>query len=217
MTQLRRPAFPIVLAAPSGAGKTTLAHMLVDRHEDVVFSISATTRTPRPGEQDGKDYHFVDDDAFDRMIETNELAEWAVVHGRRYGTPRREITSNIERGMTVVLDIDVQGARQVRNTFTDVLMIFVLPPSADELARRLSGRASEDPMERRRRLTNARTELEAAHEFQYVVVNDDLERAYAAIDAVVRSEWVRAIRIRDLSSHAGRLITELDELIRNEP
>jgi guanylate kinase len=213
---LTKPAFPVVLAAPSGAGKTTLARLLVERHPDVVFSISATTRAPRPGEHDGSDYHFVNDETFDRMLERNELAEWAVVHGSRYGTPRREITSGIENGRTVLLDIDVQGARQVRALFPDALMIFVLPPSPEELARRLSGRASEDPIERRRRLANARKELEAVPEFEYVVVNDDLERAYAAIDAIVQAEWLRAVRSPALARHTSRLIAGLDELIRQE-
>ncbi|MGK7310901.1 MAG: guanylate kinase [Candidatus Longimicrobiales bacterium M2_2A_002] len=214
---MQRPALTVVLSAPSGAGKTTLARMLVDRHDDVVFSISATTREPRPKEIDGQDYHFVDDDTFDRMIEHNKLAEWAVVHGRRYGTPRQEITDAVQQGRTVVLDIDVQGARQVRKMFSGVLMIFVLPPSADELARRLTGRASEEDMERRRRLMNARKELEAASEFEYVVVNDDLEQAYEDIEAIVRAEWARAERTRELGAHVQRMITELDEIIRHGP
>ena len=216
MNPSRPPAFPVVIAAPSGAGKTTLARMLVERNDDVVFSISATTRAPRPGEQDGRDYHFMDDDTFDRMIEHNELAEWAVVHGRRYGTPRREITTAITQGQTVVLDIDVQGARQVRKMFVDALMIFVLPPSAEELARRLSGRASEESVERRRRLSNARKELEAAPEFEYVVVNDDLERAYGVIESIVRAEWARAERLGDVEARTRELINGLDELIRHE-
>lgn len=210
---LARPAFPLVLAAPSGAGKTTLARMLVEGTPGLVFSISATTRPPRPREQDGRDYHFVDDETFSRMIERNELAEWAVVHGRRYGTPRREITAALDSGRTVVLDIDVQGARQVRRMFADALLIFVLPPSADELARRLTGRASEDGAERRRRLANARREIAAAPEFDYVVVNDDLGRAYGDIEAIVRAEWARVARLRGLPAHTSALCHQLDTLI----
>jgi guanylate kinase len=213
---LSRPAFPVVLAAPSGAGKTTLVRMLVERNRDLAFSISATTRPPRPREQDGRDYHFVDDATFDRMIERNELIEWAVVHGRRYGTPRREVTGPMEAGTTVLLDIDVQGARQVKRIFPGALLIFVLPPSASELARRLTGRASEDPEQRRRRLANARRELDAVAEFDFAIVNEDVEQALAGVEAILRAEWSRVARIPGLARHAGALLHELDALIRDD-
>lgn len=211
---LPRPGFPVVLAAPSGAGKTTLARLVTDRHPDVVFSISATTRPARPREQDGRDYHFVDDATFDRMIARNELAEWAVVHGRRYGTPRREVTAPVEQGRTVLLDIDVQGARQIRRLFSDALLIFVLPPSGDELARRLTGRASEDPAERRRRLRNAQREIEAVTDFDYVVVNDDLEQALRDVESILQAEWSRVRRVPGIDAHVRALLHELDSLIR---
>ncbi len=210
---LTKPAFPVVLSAPSGAGKTTLARLLVERNPDVVFSISATTRPPRPKEQDGRDYHFVDDGTFDRMIETDELAEWAVVHGCRYGTPRREVTAAIERGRTVLLDIDVQGARQVRRLFPHALLIFVLPPTAEELTRRLTGRASEDRDERRRRLLNAHRELEAAHEFDHILVNDTVDRAVQELESILRAEWSRTSRITDLEKHVRSLLHQLSSLI----
>jgi guanylate kinase len=210
---LTRPAFPVVLAAPSGAGKTTLVRKLIERIPDLAFSLSATTRPPRPGERDGRDYHFVDDSAFDRMIARNDLVEWAVVHGRRYGTPRREVTGPMEAGRTVLLDIDVQGARQVKRIFPGALLIFVLPPSARELDRRLTDRASEDPEQRRRRLANARRELDAVTEFDYAIVNENVDRALDGVEAIVRAEWSRVARIPDLDRHAGALLHELDALI----
>ena len=129
---MESPAFPVVIAAPSGAGKTSLARSLVEQSPGVEFSISATTRPPRPMEQDGRDYFFVDDAEFDRQIASSELLEWAEVHGRRYGTPRRSIEESLARGHIVVLDIDVQGARQVRSAFPAAVLIFILPPTVGE-------------------------------------------------------------------------------------
>lgn len=208
-------AFPLVLAAPSGAGKTTLARALVERNENVVFSISATTRPPRSGERDGHDYFFVDDAEFDRLAREGDLLEWAIVHDRRYGTPRHGVRAALDRGDTVVLDIDFQGARQVRAAFDDAVLIYVLPPSTEELVRRLLKRATEDAAGRQRRLLTAREELAAVDEFDYVVVNDDLERAVRTLEAILRSEASRPGRRTDLDDRLAQLRTGLDALIHN--
>ena len=212
MTLRGRP-FPLVIAAPSGAGKTSLARALVERREDVIFSISATTRPRREREKHGTDYYFVDDAAFDRMIETGELVEWAVVHGRRYGTPRRGIREGLESGRIVVLDIDIQGARQIRRAFPDAVLVFILPPSAEELNRRLTGRGSEAEAERIRRLRGARNELPAAVEFDYVVVNDDFERAVRALENIVEAELHRVRRVDALKPALEALDGELGAIL----
>jgi len=209
---VRSRPFPMVIAAPSGAGKTSIARALVERHGDVVFSVSATTRPPRGYERDGVDYYFVDDAGFDRLIADGELIEWAVVHGRRYGTLRRAVSRALERGQTVVLDIDVQGARQIREAFPEAVLVFIVPPSAEELGRRLVFRGSEAAAERQRRLENARRELTAAGEFDYVVVNDDLETAVSALESILAGERCRTARIEDLAETLDRLDRELGDL-----
>ena len=191
--------FPLVIAAPSGTGKTSLAHALVGAEDHAVFSVSATTRPPRAGEREGIDYHFVDDSEFDRMIAAGELVEWAVVHGRRYGTPWHAVRSGLEAGNTVVLDIDIQGARHVRAAFPDAVLVFVLPPGAEELNRRLAGRNTEGPADLRRRLTNALNELDACVEFDYAVVNDQFERALATLRAIFEAERNAVRRAPDLT------------------
>lgn len=211
---LRGYPFPLVIAAPSGAGKTSLAHALVQRHPDeLAFSISATTRARREHERPGKDYYFVDDAEFDAMIEAGELVEWATVHGRRYGTPQRGVREGIEAGRVVVLDIDVQGARQIRQSFEDAVLVFILPPSAAELNRRLTGRGTERDEERLRRLRGARAELEAAAEFDYVIVNDDFDRALQALEAILLAERHRAHRLVGLGSEVKRLDEELVQIL----
>ncbi len=209
---LGRP-FPLVIAAPSGAGKTSLARALVERRQDVIFSISATTRPRREYEVDGKDYFFVDDAEFDRMIETGELLEWATVHGRRYGTPREGVARGLEKGRVVVLDIDIQGARQVRELFPEAVLVFILPPSAGELERRLAGRGSEEREEVDRRLAGARKELPLAVSFDYVVVNDDFERAVRALESIVTAERHRRPRMVDLEHELARLDAELGRIL----
>jgi guanylate kinase len=175
----------VVLTATSGTGKTTLAHSLVAGAGRFVFSVSATTRSPRKGEVDGVDYHFVDHAEFEAMVARGELVEWAEVHGRLYGTPRAELERAGARGEHVVLDIDVQGARQIKARIPDAKLIFVLPPDVDTLMGRLTGRGTETPETVARRLRTALQELQVVEEFDYVVVNDDLERCLDAIRAIV--------------------------------
>jgi guanylate kinase len=178
-------AVPVVLAATSGTGKTTIARRLVESSPRYVFSVSATTRAPRAHEREGVDYHFLTDDDFERRVEAGAFAEWARVHGRLYGTPRAELEAAAARGEHVVLDIDVQGARQIREAVPDACMIFVLPPSVDIMMARLEGRGTEEPAELARRLRSARDELQAVSDFDYVVVNDDLDTCLGEIRAIV--------------------------------
>lgn len=203
----------VVIAAPSGTGKTSLARALVKRNPDVVSSVSATTRPAREYEQPGEDYHFVSDVEFSRMIEEGELVEWAEVHGRRYGTPRRAIEAALDRGETVVLDIDIQGARQIRRGFPEGVLIFILPPSGAELDRRLQDRGSEEKAERRRRMSNARRELGAVTAFDYVVVNDNFDRAVRALESVLDAEQHRVGRHSELDGEVHRLDTELATIL----
>lgn len=216
---LAHRAFPVVLAAPSGTGKTTLARALVDRHERFVFSVSATTRPPREGEEDGVDYRFVDGPTFREMAEEGALVEWAEVHGRMYGTTRQALDEAADRGEHVVLDIDVQGARQIRQSVPGAVLIFVLPPSVDALVRRLAGRGTEDAGEVARRLRSALEELRSAPEFDYVVVNHDLDRCLARILRIVDAEACRASRApglgRVLEGMVDRIRTLLDDEYRD--
>ena len=178
-------ACPVVLAAPSGTGKTTLARRLVEGPGRYTFSVSATTRPPRGTEQDGIDYHFVSREVFLGMVERGELAEWAEVHGRMYGTPKAVLEAAASAGQHVLLDIDVQGARQVQAAIPDAKLIFVLPPSAASLMERLRGRGTEDRREVVLRLRSAMDELRAAEDFGYVVVNDDIDRCLVEIEGII--------------------------------
>lgn len=216
MSSLGRRAFPVILAAPSGTGKTTIAHALVRGSERFVFSVSATTRPPRADERHGEDYYFVGEERFQTMIRDGELVEWAEVHGHHYGTPLRNLEDATERGEHVVLDIDVQGARQIREKVPDALLLFIFPPSARTLHDRLSGRDTEMSGEMAQRLRNARTELEGAADFDYVVVNDDLEEAVRDVRTIVDAEGLKPGRALDLDADVARLRAEIDELLRTE-
>lgn len=172
------PARLTVLAGPTAVGKGTVSADLRARYPQVWLSVSATTRAPRPGEVDGVHYHFVSPGRFDAMIADGELLEWAVVHGRnRYGTPRGPVDVRLAAGEPALLEIDLQGARQVRATMPEARFVFLAPPSWEELERRLVGRGTEDADERERRLATARVELAAESEFDHVIVNDDVHRA----------------------------------------
>ncbi|MFJ6652301.1 guanylate kinase [Microbacterium sp. NPDC091313] len=175
----------VVLAGPTAVGKGTVAARIREHHPDIHLSVSATTRPARPGEVDGEHYYFVDDAEFDRLVATGALLEHATVHNKyRYGTPRGPIDAALAEGRSVLLEIDLQGARQVRAAAPDATLVFLLPPSWDELVNRLVGRGTEDAEERARRLRTARVELAAQNEFDYRVVNDDVARAADAVAAV---------------------------------
>mgnify|MGYP001120597433 CR=1 FL=1 len=177
----------LVLAGPTAVGKGTVAACVRQNHPEILLSVSATTRPPRPGEVDGEHYFFVDDAAFDRMVADSELLEHATVHNKyRYGTPRVPIERALAEGRTVLLEIDLQGARQVRAADASATLVFLLPPSWDELVHRLVGRGTEDEEERARRLRTAKVELAAQGEFDYRVVNDDVSRAAAEVAALAR-------------------------------
>ena len=167
-----------VLAGPTAVGKGTVVAALTKRYPTLNVSVSATTRDPRPGELNGVHYYFVSAQEFDAMIERGDMLEWALVHGKnKYGTPRGPVDEALAAGKPVLLEIDLSGARQVRTNRPDAQFIFLAPPSWEELERRLIGRGTEGPEEQARRLATARVELEAASEFDHVVINDDVERA----------------------------------------
>lgn len=205
--------FPIVLSAPSGSGKTTIARTLLGRRGDVGYSVSCTTRAPRGEERDGVDYHFLSRESFDAAVARDEFAEWAEVHGRRYGTLRSEVERVISAGKHVMLDIDVQGARQVVERFPAALTIFVVPPSVEALKQRLLGRNTESGAALALRLRNAQLELAEADRYQHLVVNDELESAVAQVSAIIDEEHGRPMRRpplgRAVDPVVGQLIAEL--------
>jgi guanylate kinase len=174
----------MVVSSPSGAGKTTLARRLAAAH-NLHFSVSFTTRPPRPGEQDGRDYHFVTQDRFSQMVEAQEFAEWAVVHGNRYGTAIATVNQAIEKGTDCLFDIDYQGGRQIRREWPeDSVLCFILPPSLNELERRLRARATDSPEVIEARLAMAKKELAHYKDYDYLVVNSDLDRAFQELSAI---------------------------------
>lgn len=181
----RQRGMLFVVSSPSGAGKTTLCRRILDEYKNLTFSVSYTTRAKRAGEQEGVAYHFVENATFDRMVQQEQFAEWAHVHGNRYGTSKRTIEDNIEEGKDVLFDIDWQGATRLHELYPDdTVMVFILPPDMKELERRLRGRGTESEEIVARRLAKAREELEHFEAYDYLIPNDSLEQAFRELCAV---------------------------------
>lgn len=192
---LRHLGNVFVLSAPSGTGKSTLAKQLVKQVADLNFSVSFTTRKPRPGEVDGKDYFFVDDATFDAMVAEDGFVEWVRVYERRYGTGKAWIQEKLGSGMDILLDIESQGARMVREAIPDAVMVFLLPPSSAELSARLRGRGDESEEQVRIRLDYARHELAQFEGYDYLVVNDTVEQAYRRLESIILATRCRRERM----------------------
>jgi len=191
-----------VISAPSGAGKTTLCRMAAQHFPEIRNSVSYTTRKARPGEVDGRDYWFVDDEAFDRMVESGEFLEHAGVYGRRYGTSKKDLEALLDEGWSVILEIDVQGAEKVRERLKGGVYIFILPPSLKACEERLRSRGKDSPEEIRKRLKIAEEEIRKAPGYDYLIVNDDLGRAFEELKAVMVAQksasWRMEERLRDM-------------------
>lgn len=207
--------FPIILSSPSGGGKTTIARQLLQRRTDVGYSISCTTRRPRDGEADGRDYYFLSPGEFRRRRTAGDFAESAEVHGNLYGTLRSEIERVLGAGQHVVMDIDVQGAEQLRTVYPDAVTIFVLPPSGAVLLDRLRRRRTESTKELVHRLRSALQELQAVELYEYVIVNDDLEEAIRRVSAIIDAEVVTRARVAGLEQQVQGLIRHLETEIDN--
>lgn len=184
----------LIISAPSGAGKTTICRRLLAQRKDLRYSVSCTTRQPRPGERNGKAYHFLDREEFKRRITRHEFLEYAHVHDEYYGTPRAFIEETVSSGKNVVLAIDVQGALNIRRKMPSVVLVFVMPPSVEELRARLAARKDHQESVAKR-VAAARAEMAAAKDYDYVVVNDDLDAAVAQIDSILTAETLRTSRV----------------------
>jgi guanylate kinase len=201
--------FPVILSAPSGGGKTTISKELLAQRSDVGYSVSATTRAPRHAEVEGRDYHFLTHEDFKARQQKGDFAESAEVHGQLYGTLRREVRRVLDDGKHVIMDIDVQGAAQFVRAFPKTVLIFLLPPSADVLLTRLMARRTEDPTDLLVRLETAKRELESVDQYEYVVVNANLERAVQDVSAIIDAEQRKRVRIASLGERVRELVDGL--------
>jgi guanylate kinase len=192
---LQRRGLMLILSSPSGAGKTTISHMLLERDPEICLSVSVTTRPIRPGEVDGRDYHFVDQAEFDRMVEADEFYEWAHVFGHSYGTPKAQIRAGLKQGQDYLFDIDWQGTQQLfQKDQQDVVRVFLLPPSLEELNRRLKGRGTDSAEVIAARMGRARAEISHWDGYDYVVVNDDIEACFGKVKEILHAERMKRAR-----------------------
>jgi guanylate kinase len=209
-TDIARRGLMLVLSSPSGAGKTTIARELLEEDKDIEISVSHTTRKKREGERDGKDYHFVNHDAFTRMRDQGEFLEWAVVFDNYYGTTRKPVDKALAEGRDVLFDVDWQGAASLRaKAKDDVVTVFILPPTAVDLEQRLNVRAQDPPEIVRRRMLGASNEIQHWTEYDYVVLNYDVGRSVAAIRAILIAERLRRTRLTGLKEFVQNLLSEL--------
>ena len=205
--------FPVILSSPSGGGKTTIAHALLEQRSDVGYSVSCTTRAPREGEAHGRDYNFLSHAEFVEGQNTGAFAESAEVHGHLYGTLRSEVARVLASGKHVIMDIDVQGARQFAAAFPQSVLIFVLPPSAGVLIERLEARGTEDTKSLITRFRSAKDELKAIDFYPYVVLNDDLEAAVRAVSTIIDAEGLRRFRSVSIDRRVSDLMTGIETAI----
>lgn len=209
-TAVTRRGLMLVLSSPSGAGKTTLSRKLLGEDKSVALSVSVTTRKMRPGEKDGRDYHFIDRKQFDALVDKNELLEWAEVFDNYYGTPKKPVMDALAAGRDVLFDVDWQGTQQLRDKApNDLVSIFVLPPSIPELERRLHKRAQDDYETIHRRMAKAADEMSHWQEYDYVVINHDLDQTFADVIAILAAERVKRDRQVGLSDFVRSLQTKL--------
>ena len=203
----QRRGLLIVLSSPSGAGKSTISRLLLEADSEVTMSISATTRPRRPGEVEDVDYHFVDDSRFDQMVEDGEFAEWAYVFDHRYGSPKEPIKDALKVGHDILFDIDWQGTQQLRGAFgTDLVRIFILPPSMQELERRLRSRGTDSEAVIQSRMTRAASEIGHWGEYDYVLINEDMDECLAEVQSIIAAERMRRHRRPYLFDFVRRLV-----------